>query len=171
MKQLTAMILTACMLLCLVACGAKSPAETQNATEDALSTAQTSAKEPANMEKLYELMAAQMPEMIRMDETTMLNFCGIQAEDCVQVVAAICADGLITDEVWLIEAKDQEALGRLKALAETRLQMKGEESITYSPEQYAVVQEAKVLTKDLYMALIVSPDVDTLEEIFLGAVE
>lgn len=171
MKKWIAMILAACMLLCLVGCGKKAPAETQTDAGDALSTEQTEAKEPANMEKIYESMAAQMPEMLLMDETTMLNFCGIQAEDCVQVVAAICADGLITDEVWLIEAKDQAALDRLKALAETRLQMKGEESITYSPEQYAVVQEAKLLTNGLYMALIVSPDVDALEEIFLGAVE
>ena len=171
MKKLIAMILAACMLLCLVGCGDKAPVETQAITEDALSAKQTEAKEPANMEKIYDLMAAQMPEMILMDETTMLNFCGIQAEDCVQVVAAICADGLITDEVWLIEAKDQDALDRLKALAETRLQMKGEESITYSPEQYAVVQEAKILTKGLYMAMIVSPDVDALEELFLDAVE
>ena len=171
MKKLIAMILAASMLLCLGACGDKAPAETQAVTEDALSTEQTEAKDPANIEKIYESMAAQMPEMLLMDETTMLNFCGIQVEDCVQVVAAICADGLITDEVWLIEAKDQAALDRLKALAEARLQMKGEESITYSPEQYAVVQDAKILTKGLYMALIVSPDVDALEDIFLGAVE
>ena len=44
--------------------------------------------------------------------------------------------------------------------------MKGEESITYSPEQYEVVQKAQVLTNGLYMALIVSPDVEALAEIF-----
>jgi hypothetical protein len=165
MKRLISIILAASMLLCLCGCGSEEPAQTQAPTE------QQAVTEPANMEKIYETMSAQMPEMILMDETTMLNFCGIQAEDCVQVVAAICADGLITDEVWLIEAKDQDALDRLKALAETRLQMKGEESITYSPEQYAVVQEAKILTDGLYMALIVSPDVEALETIFLTAVE
>lgn len=160
MKRLFAMILAVVMLLSLVGCGSDINEETQPETLPQESLA------PADMEKIYEAMAEKMPEMIRMDETTMLNFCGIQAQDCVQVVAAICADGLITDEVWLIEAKDEAALERLKTLAESRLQMKGEESITYSPEQYEVVQKAQVLTNGLYMALIVSPDVEALAEIF-----
>lgn len=164
MKRLIVLLLAAVMLLSLGACGTKTPVETQ------APAAEQAAKEPADMEKIYESIAAQMPEMIQMDETTMLNFCGIQTDDCVQVVAAICADGLITDEIWLIEAKDAESLEKLKALAENRLQMKGEESITYSPEQYAVVQKAKILTDGMYMALIVSPDVDALAEIFLNAI-
>lgn len=160
MKRIVAMILAATMLLCLVGCKSETNPETQP------SSTAPETKVPADMEKIYEAMAEKMPEMIRMDENTMLNFCGIQAADCVQVVAAICADGLITDEVWLIEAKDEAALDRLKTLAENRLQAKGEESITYSPEQYEVVQKAQLLTNGLYMALIVSPDVDALAEIF-----
>lgn len=164
MRRLIAMMLAASMVLCLCGCKSDAPAQTQPPVET------EEKKEPADMQALYETLAARMPEMILMDETTMLNFCGIQAGDCVQVVAAICADGLITDEVWLIEAKDTEALERLKSLAETRLQMKGEESITYSPEQYAVVQKARILTEGLYMALIVSPDVDELAELVLAAI-
>lgn len=164
MRRLIAMVLAASMLLCLCGCKADTPEETQAPVVTQESGA------PVNMELIYEEIASRMPEMILMDETTMLNFCGIQADDCVQVVAAICADGLITDEVWLIEAKDAAALEKLKSLAETRLQMKGEESITYSPEQYAVVQEAKIITDGMYMALIVSPDVDALAEIFLNSI-
>ena len=163
MKRLIAMLLAASMLLCLCGCSNDTPAGTQ-----APASSQETKTSP-DMAKIYETMAERMPEMILMDETTMLNFCGIHPEDCVQVVAAICADGLITDEVWLIEAKDAESLDKLKALAENRLQMKGEESITYSPEQYAVVQEAKILTEGLYMALIVSPDVEELADIFMNA--
>ena len=160
MNRFLAMLLAALMLLSLAGCNSAPQPETQGTTAPAVTTV------PADMEKIYAEMAEKMPEMIRMDETTMLNFCGIRAEDCVQVVAAICADGLITDEVWLIEAKDEAALEQLKTLAETRLQMKAEESITYSPEQYEVVQKAKILTNGLYMALIVSPDVDVLAAIF-----
>lgn len=160
MKRMIAMILAVTMLLCLAGCQSETNPDTQPSSVPQETNA------PADMEKIYEAMAEKMPEMIRMDETTMLNFCGIQAADCVQVVAAICADGLITDEVWLIEAKDEAALERLKTLAENRLQAKGEESITYSPEQYEVVQKARILTNGLYMALIVSPDVDALADIF-----
>ena len=125
---------------------------------------------PADLQALYDTMAAQMPEMIVLDETMMLNFCGIAAEDCAQAVVATCANGLRTDELWLIQAVDEEALDRLQTLAETRLRIKGEESISYSPEQYAVVEKAQLYTSGLYLALIVSPDVDALAEICTGVI-
>ena len=99
----------------------------------------------------------------------MLNFCGIHAEDCAQAVVATCVDGLRTDELWLIEAADEAALENLKTLAETRLKQKGEESISYSPEQYAVVEKAQVIANGLYLAVIVSPDVDALVETYHNA--
>ena len=71
-------------------------------------------------------------------------------------------DGLRADEVWLIEAKDADSLKQLEALAQSRLERKGEESITYSPEQYEVVQKAEVITAGNYLVVIVSPDVQDL---------
>ena len=63
-----------------------------------------SAKE-VNMEELYQQLLDTMPEMILIEDADMrLNLMGIQEGDCVQVVTAVCADGLRTDEVWLIEA-------------------------------------------------------------------
>lgn len=165
MRSVLTLFLAITILLSMTGCSGQENQE----TEAPVVTTEASAA-PADMTAIYEEMQKTLPEMLLMDEVTMLNFCGIQAEDCVQVVAAICADGLITDEVWLIEAKDAEALERMVALAETRLQMKGEESVTYSPEQYAVVQQAKIVTDGLYMALIVSPDVETLAQIFNGMI-
>ncbi|MBE6922544.1 MAG: DUF4358 domain-containing protein [Ruminococcaceae bacterium] len=165
MKQVFALLLAVTVLLSLTACSGQEEPQPQ-----APSVTTEAPAAPADMSAIYEEMEKTLPEMIPMDETTMLNFCGISAEDCTQVVAAICADGLITDEVWLIEAKDEASLATLKSLAESRLKAKGEESITYSPEQYAVVQKAQIICDGLYMALIVSPDVDTLAEIFNGAI-
>lgn len=169
MKRMIAFLLAVLMLLSLAACAGTTEEEettgTASGTVTEATDASTEPEGPADLQALYDTLAEKMPEMIQMDETTMLNFCGIAAEDCTQVAAAICADGLRTDEVWLIEAVDEAALARLKTLAETRLEMKGEESITYSPEQYAVVQKAQLITNGLYLALIVSPDVDTLAQI------
>ena len=159
MKRMIAMILAAAMLLCLAGCKSETNPDTQPSSVPQETNA------PADMEKIYEALAEKMPEMIRMDETTMLNFCGIQAADCVQVVAAICADGLITDEVWLIEAKDEAALERLKTLAENRLQAKGEDSITYSPEQNVIVKKSVVETVGRYVYFICSPDVEAMTDI------
>lgn len=164
MKKMICVLMAAMLLLSLGGCGEKAPAQTTVPAE-------TEAAGPVSvdLEGLYETLAGKMPEMIRLDETMMLNFCGIAKADCKAAVVATCADGLKTDEIWLIEAADEAALERLKTMAETRLRMKGEESVTYSPEQYAVVQKAEVIVKDLYLMVVVSPDVEDLSEICRGA--
>lgn len=149
MKRLIALALVLVML-CLAGCGGK----------DSGSDIQMDVK------SVYDSMAAVMPEMLVMDEMMMLNFCGIEAEMCEQAVVSVCFDGLRADEVWLIEAKDADSLKQLQTLAQSRLERKGEESITYSPEQYEVVQAAEVITAGNYLAVIVSPDVTELVAIF-----
>ena len=148
MKKYIALLL-AVLMLCLAGCGGKD--QTKNVID---------------VQSVYDSMADLLPEMLPMDEAMMLNFCGIKAEQCKQVVVAVCSDGLRADEVWLIEAVDEGALEELKSLADGRLTRKGEESITYSPEQYEVVKKAEVITVGNYLAVLVSPNVDALVEIF-----
>lgn len=147
MKRASVWILVMALLLSLTACGG----------------AKSAAAEPVDLNAVYEGMQDTLPEMFVMDETTMLNFLGIRAEDCQQAIAAVSNDGLRADEVWLIEAKDQQALDKLKTLAQTRLEAKADETVLYSPEQYAVVEKAELITQGMYLVLLVSPDVDTLK--------
>ena len=148
MKKYIALLLVV-LMLCLAGCGGKDQAVNV-----------------IDVQAVYDSMKGTLPEMVLMDEAMMLNFCGIKAEQCKQVVVAVCSDGLRADEVWLIEAADEAALEELKSLAEGRLTRKGEESITYSPEQYKVVEKAEVITAGNYLAVLVSPDVDALVDIF-----
>lgn len=185
MKRILLLLLAAALLLTATACAGEEKTETEpqpqeteavQATQatEAAGAAETVVTEPSettvdngvDLQALYEMLAADMPEMILLDETMMLNFYGIEPGDYVQAAVATCADGLRTDELWLIQAVDEDALARLKDLAQTRLRMKGEESITYSPEQYAVVEKAQILTDGLYLAVIVSPDVDALAQTY-----
>ena len=153
MKRIVSLLLAIVMLLALSACGGKNAKQ-------------------VNMDELYQQLLETMPDMILIEDADMrLNLMGIRSEDCAQVVTAVCADGLRTDEVWLIEAKDAAALERIAAMAENRLFAKGEESITYSPEQYAVVQKAVTVTEGLYFAMLVSPDVDALKAVVDAAVK
>jgi len=149
MRKIFIFILCAAMLLCSAACGA--------AQEE---------KAPVDLQALYDSMSEKMPEMIVLDETMMFNYFGISPDYYTQAIVATSADGLITDELWLIEAVDQQAMEKLRDMAQMRLTAKGEESVTYSPEQYAVVQKAQCPESGLYMAMIVSPQVDELAAMF-----
>lgn len=148
MKKFVALLL-AVLMLCMAGCGGKEENTVQ-----------------IDVQSVYDSMAAKMPEMLVMDESMMLNFCGIEADMCKQAVVSVCFDGLRADEIWLIEAQDADTLKQLEGLANSRLERKGEESITYSPEQYEVVQKAEVITVGNYLAVIVSPDVTDLAAIF-----
>lgn len=151
MKKILTLTLCALLVLSLAACGGKEPAKS------------------ADLNALYDALTAAMPQMLPMDETTMLNFQGIEIADCVQAQVAICAEGLRADEIWLIEAKDEAALGRLKEMAEARMQAKVNETISYVPDQYVIVEQGVILTNGLYLALLVSPDVEALQAGFEAA--
>ena len=79
-------------------------------------------------------------------------------------MVAICADSLRADEIWLIEAADDAALEKIQNLAQVRLNAKAEEAENYSPEQYAVIQEAQQITIGNYYVLLVSPKANALAE-------
>ena len=55
---------------------------------------------------------------------------------------------------------------KLKQMAQNRLTAKDEESVTYSPEQNAVVKKAVLETYGNYLVMIVSPDVETIAAAF-----
>ncbi len=159
MKRIIAFIICVCLMVSLCACASK---KIENDDKD---DADKNTVITVDLDKVYSDCSKEMPEMIALDADMMLNYCGIKAEDCKKSLVYICSDSLLTDEIWLIEATDADALARIKDLAESRLEAKGEESITYSPVQYEVVQKAKTVTAGNYFALLVSPDVDKLEKI------
>lgn len=152
MKKALALILALALVLSMAACGGK--------TEETVSV---------DVDALYESYGQYLPDMLFPDEETMMNFLGISVENCAQYKVAICAEGMRADEVWLIEAKDAAALETLKGLAQTRIEAKLEETVSYAPDQYVVVEKAQLLTSGQYLALLISPDVDALKAGFEAA--
>lgn len=141
MKNLICLTMALVLVLSLCACGGKQ--ETKAAVD---------------LQKVYESLQAQMPEMQVLDGNVALNLFGVSPDLCEQSITAICADGMLADEVWLIRAKDKAALEKLTELAKARLDAKAEESESYSPDQYAIVKKAETVTSDLYLALLVGPE-------------
>jgi len=152
MKKVCSLILALALVLSMAACGGK--------TEEVASV---------DVNALYESYSQYMPDMFFPDEDTMMNFLGISVEDCVQYQVAICAEGMRSDEVWLIEAKDAASLEALQQLAQTRIEAKLDETVSYAPDQYVVVEKAVVLTEGNYLALLISPEVDALKAGFEAA--
>lgn len=129
---------------------------------------ETGDKTPVNIDvnKLYtDLEALDMPEMVDINGDMMLSLYGIEQADVKQAKVTVCSDGLRADEIWLIEAVDADAASRVKALADNRMAQKDAESVTYSPDQNAIVKKALLKVEGNYVFYITSPDVDRMAEV------
>ncbi len=154
MKRITCSVLILVLLLALCACGVKG----------------APAKE-VELQNLYDSFSASLPDMLVLDDAMRLNLMGVRDEYCDQVICSVVAFSLQADEIWLIEAADEESLSSLKTLAENRLRAKMEEASFYSPDQYAICEDGRIITDGLYLAFIVSPDADTFEAAFKNAMK
>ncbi len=148
MKRIFALLLAAALLLC--GCGRT---ETQN-----------EAPKYVDITALYtELEGLGLPAMVEVGADMQLSLYGIDAADVVKAKVAISDDGLRADEVWLIEAVDEAAAGRIKALVDSRIGQKDAESITYSPEQNAIVKKSLVKVAGNFVFFICSAEVEAME--------
>lgn len=148
MKRFLTIITLLALVVSLAACGG----------EEAPKSVQMQAQEVYTQLSEKAVKSA----MLKLNESLLLDLCGIRSEDVKQAVVAICEDSLLTDEVWVVEATDEAAAQRIIELAKNRLKKKGEESITYSPEQYAVVEKAQLLQNGSFVVLLVAPNVADL---------
>ena len=154
MKRLFA-LLAALLLLC--GCGA---------------TPQQKDDSPVNVDisALYtKLEGLGLPAMVEVGADMQLSLYGIEGADVVKAKVAISDDGLRADEVWLVEAVNAEAAARVEGLVKNRIQQKDDESVTYSPEQNAVVKAAQIIEAGNYLVMIVSPDAAAIAGAFRTA--
>ena len=177
MLKRTLMIALAALLLLTAACGAEKPQTDGTAAPKESAAASEAAqpaeeKAPADLQQVYEQICAlpEMPEMLLMAEKRISGVYGIDTENCRQAIVAVCGDGLRVDEIWLIEADSEESAEKLMALAEGRIEQICSETENYLPDQYAVAKQAKALRLGCYTALFLSPDAESMEQIFRDSV-
>lgn len=158
MKRVFALLL-ATLLLC--GCGAQSGDNTGDKGDTELPQ--------LNMETLYTSLGLSEESMVVVAENMLLDLYGIETSDVKQVKVTISSDGLRADEVWLIEAVDETAAAKIEDLAKNRVQQKDDESITYSPEQNAIVKKSYLAVEGNYVFFVCHPQVDDLKDVILAA--
>lgn len=162
MKRFAVLCLTLVMAFGLVACGGNS--NDNGGGGDKPTDPAVVLDIPAVYEKLCQ--AAELPEMYKVEDDMLLDLYGIRAEDVKQILVYDCIDYLRADEIWLVEAANADAAATIKGLAESRVEALDTQSVTYSPEQNAVVKKAQLIQTGNYIALIISPDVEALAQAF-----
>lgn len=151
MKQrTTALILSLLLILGLTACGSKEVTVDLN-------------------EVRAEMLETQNPEEPWMLETDALkNLYGIEAEDVAQSASYVTMSGTFPDEVILVQAVDEKAAERIQSALSARLSEVMVQSQNYDPDNYAAAQKCTVSVAGTYVALILSPDQESLRSVYDG---
>ena len=158
MKKIIALILACVCMLSLCACGGEKQDENTQVELDlaALSTS------------MQEKIGVTMPEL---NQNMALNLYGLTTEDCAEMVILSDYDATKCNEVWLIKASGEEALGTVKELAQNRVDALIAQSNNYNADVYAASNDARIETRGLYLLLVVTTAGDSGEvaQLFLNA--
>lgn len=149
MKQRTiALILSLLLVLGLTACGGKEVAVDLTDVRGAM----------------LEVQAPEEPWMLETD--ALKNLYGIEADDVQQSASYVTMSGTFPDEIVLVQAVDEKAAERIQSALEARLSEVMVQSQSYDPDNYAAAQKCTVTVNGTYVALILSPEQESLRAVY-----
>ena len=155
MKKIASLLLVLVLALSVTACGGGGSTKEADLT-----------KVMSDMK--VKITNTDMMDLAKEDLTTNYD---IAADDIKQFAAYVDTTGIKADEIVLVEAVDGEAAKRIKDCLDTRYQQKEVENKDYLPEQYAIIEKCNVTMDGNYVSMIVSPDAETLTEIYNSAIK
>jgi|GEM_PF-530760 hypothetical protein len=148
----TPVVLLACMILLLAGC---SKSHTKSAD---LTQVMADMKQKISNTQMTDLSADDlMPDY------------GIDSGDVKQFAIYIDSTGTKGDEIILMEGKNSASADRIEKCLNKRYEQKKTEMKSYLPEEYAMLEKCRVRRDGTYVAMIVSPQHEDLEKIYLDA--
>lgn len=109
--------------------------------------------------------------MLNLTEDDLLELYGIEGADVKQFSARIRMESIQADEMVLIEAKDAAAADRVKERLDNRYQSKLNETRDYLPDEFAKIEQCKVIKNGNFVAMIICADGQKAAEDFEKALK
>ena len=122
----------------------------------------------ASLETILDEIEAKIPmqDAFRLSEEDLLDLYGIRGEDLAEYACLTSMNGIFPDEVLMLRAADEAALGRIREKLDHRLAEVLNQSKSYDPESYAAAQKCQVDIRGLYAALFGSARHEDMTEIY-----
>ena len=115
-----------------------------------------------------EVGVSEMTEFSSVDDLD--RFYGLKAEDVSDFSGGINKTGVNQEEIVLVKAADNEAAERIETSLNKRYESKLNETRSYNPEQYAIIEKCSVEKDGLYVSLIISENASAMREIYRKAI-
>lgn len=159
MKRIVCLMLAVFCLMGLCACGDKSSSDEGSGT----------ARENINITEIKDTIISEIgiEGAYDMDTAMLLNMYGIEEADVEECASFTTMDGVFPDEIIMVKATDKDAADRVEEKLETRLEAVLTQSQNYDAENYAIAQKCKVIREGEVVALFISANHETMQEIFL----
>lgn len=109
-------------------------------------------------------------QMMDLAESDLMPNYGISSNDVKQFSVYTDSTGAKGDEIILMQGKDSQAVLRIKEKLESRYRQKETEMKDYLPQEYAMLKKCRVRQDGSYVSLIVSPQQDELQKIYLSEI-
>ena len=151
MKKLFSLAMALVLALSLAACGQDS-----------------GSGKSADLPKVLETMKSEVgfSDVIELDEAGLKSNYGIEADDVKQFAAKIKSTGTEYDQVLLFEGIDTDKANNIKKALDTWYEYEKSQTVSYLPEQYAIIEKCSVKQQGNYVSLIVSEQADKINGIY-----
>ncbi len=106
-----------------------------------------------------------LPVMLSLDAEEFYDLTGIEESLYKAGAYRVASDGLLADEIVILDCVDSAAAAEAERLLRQRLQDKADQARNYSPEQYQIIQACSVEKRGNTVALIVNRDASVLSKI------
>ena len=159
MKKIVSILIALLIACSFAACSGGSDNETPDNNNAAVEVDLAAVK----AQMIQELSPA---DYIEIQAEALLNLYGIAAEDIESAACYTTMDGAFPEEVVMIKAKDADALKKIEEKMNNRIAEVKVQSQSYDAENYAIAQKSEVQKNGNYIAMFLSPDYDSLVEIF-----
>lgn len=166
-------VLTVAALFC-AGCSANTAPAVNTVSSDTVSDEVQSPEDTSGMEdavksidevyqEIEQTVSLKSPQC--MDEEFILNYYGIDVTGLEEYVFSMSEDAAQAETVVIMKVKDSGDLEEFTNCLQTVVDDKKSEMEDYIPEQFAIVENSKVQTKDNYIWLIISENADEIADV------
>ena len=156
MKKAFTWFLIVVLLLCAAGCGQTDGGTQTVPTADVIDLG-------AVMQEMLDTVP--LPEMMTLTDSDLTDYFGLETAWCADSAACINANGYEKDELILVRAADADSVPQIENCLQTVLENAAAEMQNYLPEQYAMIRNCKVESRDLYVWLFISDATDQLQAV------
>ena len=172
MKKFLVCLLIVSLIIVTAGCSNNGSIHTDNTgNTDSTDNTQVAAQMDIAALKASIIQQFNVEDSMDLPKDRLLDMYGFALEDIKTSACYITMGGAFIEEIILVETIDAAAAERIVQKLETKLSDAKSQAQNYDAETYAMLQDCKVQKTDTYVALFISGNAPTMQQMFDDALK